>query len=343
MFTPRAGRRSDRGEEEDQDPAQQHAIMANWMDGATTRPATRRGSTASSVVNRPMLGQVRKKGTFGDLAALALHGENSLRADDNAFLQRFSTGFTRAVPTSKLDSVTFNFGDRVAAWLSGMGTELRQLKEMQLDESQVQADGSRTREPSMATRLHRRSVVLIGAESTIIQRERGVGGNGEFTSLTGPMLIRKMTSMMLRAHFEAIVFGRTHGKASAAELRACIEELRLEHELSFLDRLFLRFSDSFDEMEKAELLNRLRKSPETIAAEAAAEASQTAEPIAARPRLSVSDIVAGNWADSSRAPDADDQPPPRISQTRARADSETTASEHNPSCRSRGSFVSHHI
>jgi len=268
-------------------------------------------------VNRPRasLAEQNKRGTFGDLTALALHGDTRLRGDDLAFLQRFSSGFARAVPTAKLDSVTFNIGDRIAAWLSGTGTELRQLKEMQLDDP-LDSDGSRPRQPSTVQRIRRRSLVLMGAEETSAQkqREHGVVGSGEFTSLPGPKLIRRMAVMMLRAHYEAIVLRRAQGRATAREVRQQIEVLRQAHSLSFLDRCFLRVTDSFSEEDRLELLlgrqPGVEKSEDAVVEDAITAASVTPR-LSATPRLSLTDLAAGRWIPepSGRASGADEQRP----------------------------------
>ena len=299
MFTPRSGRRSDRGEESEVTQGPQDEMVGQWMDGAG-RSSSAATSSAGSPVGfrrRPVSPSLpRKRGTFGDLTALALHGDDKLRADDITFLQHFSTEFPRAVPVSKLDSVTFNFGDRVAAWLSGMGAQLRQLKEMQLDEP-VQPDGQRTRQSTL-TKVHRRSLVLVGGGESLAHKQRGLLHSGELSNLSGPALIHSMSSMMLRAHFEAIVFGKTNGKASARELRESFETLRQEHHLSWFDRLIIRFSEGFTDIEKLELLDRLPVPPDAVEAEGAcaveAAAMQSAS-AAPRQRLSVADLTSGNW------------------------------------------------
>ena len=213
-----------------------------------------------------------------------------------------------------------------------MGRELRQLKEIQLDDP-GEADGSRQRQTSTITKIHRRSLVLVGAEETMVQKQRAGHGTGDLTSASGPAIISSMTSMMLRAHFEAAVFDKSQGKASAAELRKQVEDLAEHHGPNCLDRAFLLFTDAMTESEKAELRHRY---PQTLARDtlepAAHQHSTDASGPAERMRISVADMAAGGWTPEpssrhSAASTAEVQP------RRDRVESAT-------SVRSRGSFVS---
>ena len=105
---------------------------------------------------------------MGNLAALALHGPTkSHYVNDRVFVERLSTQFSRSIPSHKADTVTFSFADRVAAWMSGWGKELRQLKEMQLDDS-LGPDGTRMTEAS--AHAPPSSSVLVGAEGACSTR-----------------------------------------------------------------------------------------------------------------------------------------------------------------------------
>lgn len=198
----------------------------------------------------------RKHRTMGNLAALALHGPTSGHyANDRVFVERLSTQFVRSVPTTKADTVTFSFADRVAAWMSGWGTELRQLKEMQLDDP-LGPDGSRTSEVSRLTRLHRRSLVLVGAEGVVLNKD-GFRPDGELKDLSPPQLVRAMSDMMLKAHVDA-AYGMSYARASAKEIRDFFRMMHDEHQLSLLERLVLTFGadDEFTEEQRDVLLGR---------------------------------------------------------------------------------------
>lgn len=193
---------------------------------------------------------------MGNLAALALHGPTkSHYVNDRVFVERLSTQFSRSIPSHKADTVTFSFADRVAAWMSGWGKELRQLKEMQLDDS-LGPDGTRMTEVSRLTRLHRRSLVLVGAEGVMLNKE-GFRPDGELKGLSPPDLVRAMSDMMLKAHVDA-AYGMSYARATAKEIRAFFRAMHDEHQLSLLERLILVFcaDDEFTEEQRDVLLGR---------------------------------------------------------------------------------------
>lgn len=222
-----------------------NSLVSSWYDRHST--ARRRPA--------PTLGGVLNQ-TFGELAHLAIDGGSKQRpaANDKTFIQSLANVFTRTVTPAKLDTVGFTFSDRVAAWLSGFGKELRQLKEMQL-ESPMDPDGH-TPTTSRLTKIQRRSLVLVGAEDTLIRRANGAIADSELRLLSGPGLVRKMSELLLKAHYQAVVFGESNSKASAQEVEHTFTAIGQDHSLSFVERVYLWLSGEFSEEEKEVLLAR---------------------------------------------------------------------------------------
>ena len=212
----------------------------------------------------------REVGSLGDVAALVLHGAQKLNPDDATYIQHLSSAVAKVAPSQKLDTCGFTWADRFAAWFTGYGRELRQLKEVQLSDAPG-ADGL-IPTPSALTRLRRRSLVLIGAEARAI--DRGVGAQeGELGSGRPDGVVRAMLDLMLRAHFEAATYGQTSSDSlDADDLLQTVKDFRDDYPLSAVERLYLRACGGFTEEEKAILLENAKKLEALRLAAAEAEA-----------------------------------------------------------------------
>lgn len=254
--------------------------MAAWLERTTSTSRRDEPSGRSLMMELdlpPAPGRtLTKRGTLTDVTSLALHGENRLRIDDIAFMQRFSTLFSRGLPAKRLNTITFNFGDRVAAWLSGFGKELRLVKEMQLeipiDDTQAEVSLSRQSLPSGShqspamSKVRRRSLVLMGAEDAAIRRREGrINHAGEFADLRSPKLVERMAATLLQAFVDSTRRHRhsieEHGRATPKELQDAVEALSQAHPIGCIDRLYLWLTDTFTPDEKAELLGRRPRAP----------------------------------------------------------------------------------
>jgi len=212
------------------------------------------------------------RGTFDDLLKNALNGSKrsaglTLNRNDAAFIKQLSIAFSETMPPKTLDEVGFTFSDRIAAWFSGFGRELRQVKEMQLEDP-VGPDGNAPT-PSRLTKLQRTALVLVGAEDTANRDE--TAADSDRRALSSPGLIRKMTDSLIRkmtdmlmakgAPSEAAASGRSSSKTSAQDLTHKVAAISEDHDLSCLERLYLRFTGEFTEEEKDLLLGRTTAAP----------------------------------------------------------------------------------
>lgn len=248
-----------------EDPPRRRASsnLSEWAASSSRRSFERPAAPFRSAAPPPPRTAVKKHHTLGNLADLALHGSRPAHhMDDRVFLQHLSSAAARGVPSTKLDTVSFTWSDRAAAWLSGWGRELRQLKEMRLDDA-LQADGTRAADPSRLVRVHRLSAVLAGAEEALVRRANptAVAADGDLRGLTSAQLVRAMCDMMRRAHFEATAFGLSYARASAEEIRDAFDAFHDEHELTLFERLYLRFATTDADFSQAERDTLLGRSP----------------------------------------------------------------------------------
>jgi len=215
------------------------------------------------------------RGTFDDLLKNALNGSKrsaglTLNRNDAAFIKQLSVAFSEAMPPKTLDEVGFTFSDRIAAWFSGFGRELRQVKEMQLEDP-VGPDGNAPT-PSRLTKLQRTALVLVGAEDTANRDE--TAADSDRRALSSPGLIRKMTDSLIRKMTDMLMakgalseaaapsaHGRSRSKTSAQDVMRKVASISEDHDLSCLERLYLRFTGEFTEEEKDLLLGRTTAAP----------------------------------------------------------------------------------
>ena len=266
-------------------PAAHDSVLNDWED--TTRRRREQPATSMDGEGRRRRSVVtahssRRSGDMEELAAnftagtaaYALHGRQKLHFDEQTFVQHLSSAAVEVTPPAKLDSVTFNFTDRVAAWFGGFGRELRLLKEAHLDDA-VQADGSRV-SVSTYTRFRRLSLVLVGGEESELNRVNAASTHrvsGGLQRATGPEMLRAMTDLMLRAHYEAVAFGTpcAHDPDLVADdVVGVVDDLRDEYPLGFWDRLYLRMCDGFTPAEKDLLLERGEYRPRAVSDDATA-------------------------------------------------------------------------
>ena len=263
--------------------------FSNWYEATSQRP--RANSIALPEVEAPRRrsiihdDSIRGKGSVGEVAAIALHGAQQVRNNHQTFIQHLSSAVAMAAPPAKLDTVQFSVADRVAAWLTGTGRELRLLKEAHLADA-PQADGSTAPVPRLK-RLRNLALVLLGAEESAI--DRGVGSlDGELFGASPPALVAGMVDLQRKAHVDAAVYSmsRAH-KADAADIVGTVDDFLPAYPLSFWEKLYLRWGGGdFTDDEKAVLLG-------TVPAAAIAEARRQQarrEVSEQRPRLSIADI-----------------------------------------------------
>jgi len=210
------------------------------------------------------------RGTFDDLLKNALNGSKrsaglTLNRNDAAFIKQLSIAFSETMPPKTLDEVGFTFSDRIAAWFSGFGRELRQVKEMQLEDP-VGPDGNAPT-PSRLTKLQRTALVLVGAEDTANRDE--TAADSDRRALSSPGLIRKMTDSLIRKMADMLMakgalseaaapsaHGRSRSKTSAQDVMRKVASISEDHDLSCFERLYLNFTREFTDEEKGLLLGR---------------------------------------------------------------------------------------
>ena len=204
------------------------------------------------------------RGTFDDLLKNALNGSKrsaglTLNRNDAAFIKQLSIAFSETMPPKTLDEVGFTFSDRIAAWFSGFGRELRQVKEMQLEDP-VGPDGNAPT-PSRLTKLQRTALVLVGAEDTANRDE--TAADSDRRALSSPGLIRKMTDSLIRKMADMLMakgalseaaapsaHGRSRSKTSAQDVMRKVASISEDHDLSCFERLYLNFTREFTDEEK---------------------------------------------------------------------------------------------
>ena len=224
--------------------------MSRWHDAARReQPVEMTIRERKSVIRDD---SCRKDGSLGSLAAIALHGSQKVRNDDATFVQHLSTSVARHAPPAKLDTVRFDLFDRVSAWLTGTGTDLRRLKELHLSDAPT-ADGMPARKSTIVT-LKRRSLVLLGAEERAISRDEREGNFGRGP----PGLVAGLVDLQLRAHVDASVYGMSRSQtATADEITTQMQDFLPAYPLTFFERLYLRLSGEFSEDDKDILLGRV--------------------------------------------------------------------------------------
>ena len=238
-------------------------VFNEWSDDTRRRdvpspsasPAGRRHRKVSVVMHRAQ--SSRRSGDFNDMAAMALHGKQKFYFDEHTFVQHLSSATVQMAPPATFDAVSFNFTDRIAAWFSGYGKELRMLKEAQMEEP-LQPDGTAVTVSTM-TRFRRRSLVLLGGEENELNRTDPAALAKRERNADGPALLRAMSDLMLRVHYVAFQSGApcAHDPdVSAADVLGVVEDLKSEYPLTFWERMYLRVCDGFTENEKDMLLER---------------------------------------------------------------------------------------
>ena len=206
-------------------------------------------------------GSVRAVGSLLELTALALHGDQHSLGDECTLIQHLSSAVAQSTSKAKLDTVNFTLADRASAWLAGTGSELRQLKELQLSDAPTRnPDCSlHVEPPSRFSQLRNRALVLLGAEDWETNREVGTT-EGALYGRSSSGLVAGMVDLQLKAHVEAEVYKISRAeRATAEEIVETVDDFLPAYPLSFWDRMYLRWfgGDEFSDDDRDVLLGRV--------------------------------------------------------------------------------------
>lgn len=189
---------------------------------------------------------------------------------DRQFVQHLTRAVVRVAAAERLDAVRFTLADRVAAWLTGFGSVLRQLKEVQQDDPLRPGEPNRHGRAATFRRLRRRCLVLLGLEP----HSRAVG---RLSTARADELLDAMVDELLhgtvraRSGGERAGGGSIPGAASSATTahvaRAEVASLAQDcasPRLSWADTVFLYLTGQFSPAERALIRGRAAARPPPV-------------------------------------------------------------------------------